>query len=166
MLTVLAVSLLSSLGDPNVVAHTRVHLVQVDVAPPPAPPVDAPRSEADLAASIDDLNRRITALSPNWPAGAAVLVALGGASLYIALLTATVAFSSTALLLVTITLGIIGAVCVGIGVAVGLVSSGSARLEREALIRERDALKQQLQNATNSVPLVLGPAAPLTVATF
>lgn len=131
---------------------------------PAAPSVE------DLSRELADLNERIKAVNVNWPTGAVVAAYAGGVMLYVTLLLGIVLVASSVVpLLVVVGMALGGIGLVVAGVIVGNTTAADARALREALIKERDELKRQLErDPAAPVPFVelARPVAPLVVARF
>lgn len=147
-------------------------LSQAD-APSLLVPDERSSREAALVAEVAALDARIKAINVNWPTGAVIAAYSGGIVVYAVLLTlvaVVTSLSTPAPLIVLVALGVAGAGLLIAGLVAGMNAAAAARLDRDALIHERERLGRELAELRARPDVVLGPpGAPsptLTLARF
>lgn len=130
-----------------------------ETAPPPsAPPlVAAPEARIrELTLQVSLLNDRIRALNTDWPMSSVVMTYTGyvfsplllvGVPLLIVGIASTAEIAGTLTVVGTVltVLGGVGAVVLVAGIVTGINATTASRAERQALIRERTRLEDELR---------------------
>ncbi|WNG33734.1 hypothetical protein F0U60_08900 [Archangium minus] len=109
-----------------------------------------------LTREVEDINARLRQTSSNWPIGSVVMAYSGyvlaplllvGLPMLVIGLTSTVSYATT-LVAVGAVLSVLGGGGVALlilGITSGLEASGKAKVEREELLRQRNALEDELR---------------------